>query len=159
MRGPPPPAKIIASTTTTSTIPKPASASPSCPLAVAMTAVYPRRAPTSSPVGTTYAAIVARSDERLRLHDVPGRQVLRPGPAGAREHLALVPAGGEDWRARAERRGQVDAVADHGRARGAVLRHRRARAGRVGRPAGAGAGARRVTRRARERRGRRPRAA
>ena len=53
----------------------------------------------------------------LRLHDVPGRQVLRPGPAGAREHLALVPARSEDRRARPERRRQVDAPADHGRAR------------------------------------------
>ena len=79
---------------------------------------------------------------RLRLHDVPGRQVLRPGPAGAREHLALVPARREDRRARPERRRQVDAPADHGRQGRALVRGRRARTRRDRRPARAGAGAR-----------------
>jgi hypothetical protein len=42
--------------------------------------------------------------------------------------LAFLP-GREDRRARAERRRQVDAAADHGRPRGALERRRRARAG------------------------------
>ena len=74
------------------------------------------------------ATTLAVDDRRLRLHDVPGRQVLRPRPAGAGEHLALVPARREDRRARPERRRQVDAAADHGRPRGAVVGRRRARA-------------------------------
>ncbi len=64
----------------------------------------------------------------IRLHDVPGRQVLRPRAAGAREHLALVPARSKDRRARPERRRQVDAPQDHGREGRAVVRRRRARA-------------------------------
>ena len=95
--------------------------------------------------------------ERLRLQHVPGRQVLRPGPAGARQHLAVVPAGREDRRARAERRRQVDAAADHGRHRGHLERRGAARARRDDRPARAGAGARLGQGRARQRRGRRAR--
>ena len=56
------------------------------------------------------------NEQRIHLHDVQGRQVLRPGTPGAREHLALVPPGREDRRARPERRRQVDRAADHGRA-------------------------------------------
>ena len=63
----------------------------------------------------------------VRLHDVPGRQVLRPGAPGARGHLALVPARREDRRAGTERRRQVDAAAHHGRPRGALHRRGRAR--------------------------------
>ncbi len=99
------------------------------------------------------------SRERLHLHDVPGRQVLRPGAAGAVEHLAVVPARREDRRARAERRRQVDGAPHHGRARGAVVRDRRARTGRIGRAALPGARARSREERPRERRGRRPRVA
>ena len=99
------------------------------------------------------------NEQRLRLHDVPGRQVLRPRPAGAREHLAVVPAGSEDRRARPERRRQVDAAADHGRPRRALVGRRRTRARRDGRAAPAGAGARSGQGRARQRRGRRPPAA
>ena len=79
------------------------------------------------------------------------------GPAGAGEHLALVPARREDRRARPERRRQVDAPADHGGQGGAVVRRRGARARRDRRPARAGAGARPGEGRARQRRGRRPR--
>src|SRR5689334_9019701 len=32
----------------------------------------------------------AADEQRVHLHDVPGRQVLRPGPPGAGEHLPLV---------------------------------------------------------------------
>ena len=39
-------------------------------------------------------------EQRLRLHDVPGRQVLRPRSAGPRKHLAVVLAGREDRRPR-----------------------------------------------------------
>ena len=56
-----------------------------------------------------------------------------------------------------ERRRQVDAAADHGRPRGAVLGRGAARARRDGRPPGAGAGARPRQGRPWERRGRRPR--
>ena len=103
--------------------------------------------------------MVPRSGERLRLHDVPGRQVLRPRPAGAVEHLAVVPARREDRRAGTERRRQVDGPEDHGRARGALERDRRACPGRDGRDARPGARARSREERARERRGRRARAA
>ena len=104
------------------------------------------------------AAIVAFREQRLRLHHVPGRQVLRPRPPGAGEHLALVPARREDRRARPERRRKVDAPPDHGRQGGAVLRHGGARARRDRRPARAGAVARPGQGRARQRRGRRARA-
>src|SRR4051794_19278065 len=63
-----------------------------------------------------------RSDGGLHLHDVPGRQVLRPRPAGPGEHLAVVPSRREDRRPGAERRRQVDVAPDHGAARGTVLR-------------------------------------
>ena len=116
-------------------------------------ALWVRRQPHPAVVGT-----FARRCQRRDLHDVPGRQVLRPRAAGAVEHLALVPARGEDRRARAERRRQVDAAPDHGRARGAVVRRRRARPEGDGRVPAAGAGARRREGRARQRRGRRPRA-
>src|SRR4051794_26233464 len=66
-------------------------------------------------------------ERRLRLHDVPGRQVLRPRPAGAGEHLPVFPAGGEDRRPRAERSRQVDGAPDHGREGGALVGRRRAR--------------------------------
>ena len=70
----------------------------------------------------------------------PDRQVL------ANISLSFLP-GREDRRARAERRGQVDAAADHGRARGAVERRRPTLApGRDGRHARAGARARRGAR-------------
>ena len=49
-------------------------------------------------------AIVATREQRIHLHDVPGRQVLRRRTAGAGEHLALVLARREDRRARPERR-------------------------------------------------------
>ena len=101
----------------------------------------------------------ASDEQRRHLHDVPGRQVLRPGAAGAVEHLALVPPRREDRRARPERRRQVDAAAHHGRARGAVLGRRGARPEGDGRLPAAGAGARPDEGRARERRGRRARAA
>ncbi len=94
------------------------------------------------------------ADERLHLHHVQGRQVLRARSAGAREHLALVPAGREDRRARAERRRQVDGAADHGGHRGAVERRCRACAGRDRGPARAGAAPRSGQGRARQRRGR-----
>ena len=97
--------------------------------------------------------------ERLRLHDVPCRQVLRPRPAGAGEHLALVPARREDRRARSERRRQVDAAPDHGAEGGAVLGRRRACPERDRRPPRAGAGPRPGQDGARERRGRRARVA
>ena len=79
-------------------------------------------------------------------------------PTGAGEHLPLVPARGEDRRARAERRRQVDADAHHGRSRGAVVRRRRAASGGDRRVPAAGAAARRDEGRARQRRGRRARA-
>ena len=82
----------------------------------------------------------------------PERQVLS-------EHLALVPPRREDRRPRPERCRQVDAAADHGRPRGAVVGRRRARPEGDGRVPPAGAGARRDEGRARQRRGRRPRAA
>ena len=99
-----------------------------------------------------------RREQRLRLHDVPGRQVLRLRPAGAREHLPVVPARRQDRRARAERGRQVDAAADHGRPRGAVVGDRRAAPGRDRRLPPAGARARPGQGRPRQRRGRRPRA-
>ena len=98
-------------------------------------------------------------EQRIHLHDVPGRQVLRPRPPGAGEHLPVVLSRREDRRARPERRRQVDAAADHGRQGGAVLRRRRARAERERRLPRAGAVARSREGRARQRRGRRPRAA
>ena len=52
------------------------------------------------------AAIVAFREQRIHLHDVQGRQVLRPGAPGAGEHLPVVPPGREDRRARPERGGQ-----------------------------------------------------
>ncbi len=105
------------------------------------------------------APLACLCDERGRdLHDVPGRQVLRPRAAGALEHLALVPARGEDRRARAEWRRQVDAPADHGRPRGALVRRRRARPEGDCRLPAAGARARRGEGRPRERRGRSARA-
>ena len=86
-----------------------------------------------------------------------------PGPparqAGARGHLPVLPARGQDRRARRERRRQVDAAADHGRAGHGVSRRRSARARRHRRPARAGAAARPDQGRARQRRGRSPRAA
>ena len=93
-------------------------------------------------------------EQRLRLHDVPGRQVLRPEPAGAGQHLAVLPAGRQDRRARPERGRQVDAAAHHGRPRGALERRRRARARRDRGPAGAGAAARPEQGRPRQRGGR-----
>ena len=60
-------------------------------------------------------------------------------PGGARGRLALLPPRGEDRRARLQRRRQVDAAADHGRARHRVPRRRAARARRDGRAARAGA--------------------
>ena len=80
----------------------------------------------------------------------PDRQVL------ANISLSFLP-GREDRRARAERRGQVDPAADHGGARRAVERRRRAGAGSDRRAARAGAGARSRQGRARQRRGRRAR--
>src|SRR3978361_910865 len=35
---------------------------------------------------------LAPREQRIHLHHVPGRQVLRPGATGAVEHLPLVPA-------------------------------------------------------------------
>ena len=96
--------------------------------------------------------------ERIRLLDVPGRQVLRPRQAGAREHLALVLPRGEDRRARPERGREVHPPADHGRQGGHLERSGAAGARRDRRPAGAGARARPGQGRPRQRGGRRPRA-
>ena len=80
----------------------------------------------------------------------------RQNPEG---HLAVVPAWRQDRRPGAERRGQVDAAAHHGRPRGALQRQDLARARRAGRLPVAGARARRGQGRARQRRGRRAREA
>ena len=60
---------------------------------------------------------------RIHLHRVQARPALPARPDGARGHLDLVLPGRQDRRHRAERRGQVEPAADHGRARRRV--HRR----------------------------------
>ena len=95
----------------------------------------------------------------IHLHDV--QAVARP-PArqeGAGGHLAELPAGRQDRRARPERLRQVHAAADHGRAGHRLPRRRPARPRRHRGPARAGAAARPGQGRARQRRGRRARAA
>ena len=73
----------------------------------------------------------AKGDVRpVHLHHLQALAPLSARPAGARGHLALVPARGEDRRARLQRRRQVDAAADHGRARHRLRRPGAARAGR-----------------------------
>ena len=84
-------------------------------------------------------------------------KVLPAGQGGAQGHHPGVPARREDRRARAQRRREVDAAADHGRRGHRVPRRRAARPRRHRRAARAGAGARRGQGRARERRGRRRR--
>ena len=79
------------------------------------------------------------------------------GQAGAEGHLAVLHARREDRRARPQRLRQVDAAADHGRARHRVPRRGAARSRRHRRAARAGAPARREQGRARQRRGRRRR--
>ena len=73
------------------------------------------------------------------------------------QHHAGVLPGREDRRARLQRRGQVDAAADHGRRRPGVPRRGRARPGRDGGDARAGARPRRGQGRQGQRRGRRRR--
>ena len=95
------------------------------------------RPPTALPQAETSLSSGGRGG--LRLHDDPGLEVLRARAQGARRHHARVPARREDRRARAERRREVHAAADHGRGRGDLERQRRARGRRDGRPAPAGA--------------------
>ena len=66
---------------------------------------------------------LARHARRVHLHHVPARPALPAGPHGPRGHLALVLPGRQDRRHRAERGGQVEPAADHGRPRRRV--HRR----------------------------------
>ena len=77
--------------------------------------------------------------------------------AGVKGHFAVLHAGREDRRPGPQRLRQVDAAADHGRARHRVSRRGAARAGRHRRAARAGAAARREQGRPRERGGRRRR--
>ena len=55
--------------------------------------------------------------EPIHLHDVQAVPDAPARQAGAQGHLAELPAGRQDRRARAQRRRQVDPAADHGRAR------------------------------------------
>ena len=89
----------------------------------------------------------------VHLHHLQALAPLPARPRGADRHLAVVPAGRQDRRARLQRRRQVDAAADHGRPRHRVRRPGAARPGRHRRPARAGAHARRDQGRPRERRG------
>ena len=79
----------------------------------------------------------------VRLHHAPPDQVLPAGQDGAQGHHAVVLPGRQDRRARLQRRGQVDAAADHGRRGHRVPRRGPARARRDRRAARAGAAARR----------------
>ena len=93
----------------------------------------------------------------VHLHDAPPVPAAPAGQDGAQRHHARLLPRREDRRARLQRRGQVDAAADHGRRRSGVPRRGGARARRERRHARAGAGARRVKGRQGQRRGRRRR--
>ena len=110
---------------------------------------------------SSHGATLSSAAHVIRIHLLDVQAVPRPssGQEGPGGHLAELPAGGEDRRARPERLRQVDAAADHGRAGHRVPRRRPARARRDRRPAGAGAAARPGQGRARQRRGRGARAA
>ena len=69
--------------------------------------------------------------EPIHLHDVQAVPDAPAGQAGAEGHLAELPAGRQDRRARPQRLRQVDAAADHGRGRQGVPRRGAARARRV----------------------------
>ena len=88
-----------------------------------------------------------------RCTSCPGR--IRPDKQVLEGHLAVLHARREDRRPGPQRLRQVDAAADHGRARHRVPRRGAARSRRLRRAARAGAPARREQGRARQRRGRR----
>ena len=79
-----------------------------------------RAASSSRPRGRRYPGPLRMSDYVFTM--VRAEKFYGPERKVLDEHHARLPAGREDRRARAERRRQVDAAADHGRARGAVER-------------------------------------
>src|SRR5690348_9672802 len=94
----------------------------------------------SSPLGPlALSSLRASSHDPIHLHDIQALAPVPAGPRGPHRHLALVPSRREDRRAGLQRRRQVDAAADHGRARHGVRRAGPARARSDGRSARAGA--------------------
>ena len=81
-----------------------------------------------------------------------------PDTRRSQRHLALVSPRRQDWRARRQRRGQVDAAEDHGRRRDELHRRGVCRRRRDGRLPAAGAAAQSRQGREGQRRGRRRRA-
>src|ERR1700751_4172297 len=80
----------------------------------------------------------------VHLHHLQALTPLPARPRGPDRHLAVVPAGRQDRRARLQRSRQVDAAADHGGARHRVWRPGPAGCERDRRVARAGAAPRRV---------------
>ncbi|CAA9477605.1 MAG: Energy-dependent translational throttle protein EttA, partial [uncultured Solirubrobacteraceae bacterium] len=93
--------------------------------------------------------------QAVRVHDAPRHQARAAGQDGLQRPDARLLQGGEDRRARLQRRGQVDAAQDHGRPGRRHLGRRPAASGRHGRLPRAGAAPGRVQDGEGERRGRR----